>query len=179
MGPPEQPTPPVLILASLSACLSRLTELVKSCKRLMSTSKLMPKASSFPRSVVSRNEPPTSFSISRTRIWLPLESIRMPRVSGRSDSALKYLMVCACPSSKRSKLSLFRLGISAPCLSLTLKNSCTISTPVLKVPTGWSCESSFELEMGRDAEFVFDVGPVDVTPGEEEDGGGAGKLWAT
>ena len=97
IGPPAQPTPPVFILASLSACLRRLTEVVKSCRRLMSTSKLMTKASSLERSMLSRNDPPTSFSMSRTRCWLPLESIRMPSVSGRSVSALKYLIVCGLP----------------------------------------------------------------------------------
>src|SRR6266851_266520 len=174
MGPPEQPTPPVLILAWLSACLSRLTELVKSCRRLMSTSKLMTKASSLARSVFSRKEPPTSFSISRTRIWLPLASIRMPRVSGRSDSALKYLTVWGWPSSNRSKLSLVRLGISAPCLSLTLKNSCTTSTLTFRVSTDWSCDWASELE----AELELDVGPVEEVAGGAE-GGGAGKFCAT
>src|SRR5271157_3578222 len=68
--------------------------------------------------------------------------MRMPRVNGRSDSALKYLMVWGLPSSKRSKLSLVRLGISAPCLSLTLKNNWTTSTLTFRVSTGWSCDKA-------------------------------------
>src|SRR5208282_6399711 len=121
----------------------------------------------------SRKEPPTSFSISRTRIWLPLESMRIPRVSGRSDSALKYLMVCCLPSSNRSKLSLVRLGINAPCLSLTLKNNWTTSTLTFRVSTDWSCAWELELEFGLEAESVFDVGPVDEAAG----GGGVGAFW--
>src|SRR5260370_23455440 len=69
----------------------------------------------------------------------------MPRVSGRSLSALKYLMVWGLPSSNRSKLSLVRLGISAPCLSLTLKNTWTTSTLTFRVSTGWSCEWALEV----------------------------------
>src|SRR5438093_1148221 len=44
----------------------------------------------------------------------------MPRVSGRSDSAEKYLMVCGFPSSRIWKSSLVRLGINAPCLSFII-----------------------------------------------------------
>src|SRR5882762_4660360 len=94
--------------------------------------------------------------------------MRMPRVNGRSDSALKYLMVWGWPSSNRSKLSLVRLGISAPCLSLTLKNNWTTSTLTFRVSTDWSCDWSSEAEWGWGAEFVLDVGPV------EEAAGGAG-----
>src|ERR1700704_2637043 len=85
--------------------------------------------------------------------------MRIPRVSGRSDSALKYLMVCCWPSSKRSKLSLVRLGISAPCLSLTLKNNWTTSTLTFRVSTDWSCSWSSEVERVWGAELVLDVGP--------------------
>src|SRR6202158_6089518 len=95
--------------------------------------------------------------------------MRMPRVSGRSDSALKYLMVWGLPSSNRSKLSLVRLGISAPCLSLTLKNNWTTSTLTFRVSTDWSCSWSSEAERVWGAELVLDVGPV------EEAAGGAGR----
>src|ERR1700693_600225 len=74
--------------------------------------------------------------------------MRMPRVSGRSDSALKYLMVWGLPSSNKSKLSLVRLGISAPCLSLTLKNNWTTSTLTLRVSADWSCDWALELGGG-------------------------------
>jgi hypothetical protein len=87
---------------------------------------------------------PTSFSISKTCRWLPLESIRIPRVRGRSDSAVKYLIVCGLPSSLTLKSFLVKLGISPPFLSLTLKKSCTTLTLTLSVPTDWS-RSSFWL----------------------------------
>src|ERR1700687_1864570 len=93
--------------------------------------------------------------------------MRIPRVSGRSDSALKYLMVCCWLSSNRSKLSFVRLGISAPCLSLTLKNNWTTSTFTFSVSTDWSCASLSEVERVWGAELVLDVGPV-------EEAGGAG-----
>src|SRR5713101_3682142 len=91
--------------------------------------------------------------------------MRMPRVRGRSDSALKYLMVWGWPSSNRSKLSLVRLGINAPCLSSTL---------TFRVSTDWSCDWASELE----AELELDVGPVEEVAGGAE-GGGAGKFCAT
>src|SRR5260370_38137711 len=100
--------------------------------------------------------------------------MRMPRVSGRSDSALKYLMVWGWPSSNRSKLSLVRLGISAPCLSLTLKNNWTTSTLTFRVSTDWSCDWASELE----AELELVVGPAEEVAGGAE-GGGAGKFPAT
>src|SRR6266478_3062878 len=100
--------------------------------------------------------------------------MRMPRVSGRSDSALKYLMVWALPSSNRSKLSLARLGINAPCLSFTLKNSCTTSTLTLRVSTDWSCAWSSEVERGWGAELVLDVGPVEEVAGGAGGGGRGG-----
>src|SRR5258706_14277060 len=103
--------------------------------------------------------------------------MRMPRVSGRSDSALKYLMVCCWPSSNRSKLSLVRLGISAPCLSLALKNNWTTSTLIFSVSTDWSCDWSSELERGWGAELVLDVGPVEDAGGGVG-GGGSGALCA-
>src|SRR5208282_632300 len=70
--------------------------------------------------------------------------MRMPRVSGRSVSALKYLMVWGWPSSNTSKLSLLRLGMSAPRLSLTLKNNWTTSTLTFSVPTDWSWDWSLD-----------------------------------
>ena len=96
--------------ALLSASRRRRDELVKSCNRLESTSKLMTNAMSLGRNISSRKLAPTSFSISSTWCWLPLESIRMPRVRGRSDSAAKYLMVCGLPSSKSWKSLLVRFG---------------------------------------------------------------------
>ena len=69
--------------ALLRASRSRRGELVKSCNRLESTSKLMTNASSLERRISPRKLAPTSFSISRTRCWLPLESMRIPRVKGR------------------------------------------------------------------------------------------------
>src|SRR5271157_4296185 len=106
--------------------------------------------------------------------------MRMPRVNGRSDSALKYLMVWGLPSSKRSKLSLVRLGISAPCLSLTLKNNWTTSTLTFRVSTDWSCDWSLELELerGLEAELELDVGPVEEVIGGAG-GGGIGAFCAT
>src|SRR5882762_4726181 len=103
--------------------------------------------------------------------------MRMPRVNGRSDSALKYLMLWCWPSSKRSKLSLVRLGISAPCLSLTLKNNWTTSTLTFSVSTDWSCDWSSEAEWGWGAEFVLDVGPVEEAAGGAG-GGGIGAFCA-
>src|ERR1700730_12887310 len=100
--------------------------------------------------------------------------MRIPRVSGRSDSALKYLMVWGWPSSKRSKLSLVRLGISAPCLSLTLKNNWTTSTLTFRVSTDWSCASSSEVERVWGAELVLDVGPVEEAAGGAGGGGSGG-----
>src|SRR6202040_4154463 len=73
--------------------------------------------------------------------WLPLESIRIPSVSGRLVSAVKYLMVCGLPSSLTSKSALVRLGIRVPCLSLTLKNNWTTLTFTFRVSVG-CCESS-------------------------------------
>src|SRR5579871_4841327 len=78
--------------------------------------------------------------MSRTLVWLALESIIIPRVSGRFDSAVKYLMVCGLPSSAIEKSSLVRLGIRAPCLSFTLKKSWTILAFALNVATG-PCDS--------------------------------------
>src|SRR5258708_16084026 len=103
--------------------------------------------------------------------------MRMPRVSGRSDSALKYLMVWSWPSSNRSKLSLVRLGISAPCLSFTLKNNWTTSTFTFRVSTDWSCDWSSEVERVWGAELVLDVGPVEDTAGGVG-GGGSGTFCA-
>src|SRR5579863_3380531 len=99
--------------------------------------------------------------MSSTRAWLPLESIRIPRVSGKLDSAAKYLMVCGLPSSAIAKLSLVRLGISAPFLSFTLKNNCTMLTLTFSVSTLWS---SFWL--------VCDCGGawLDCAPGTEYTG---------
>src|SRR5258708_14284799 len=103
--------------------------------------------------------------------------MRMPRVSGRSDSALKYLMVWSWPSSNRSKLSLVRLGISAPCLSFTLNNNWTTSTFTFRVSTDWSCDWSSEVERVWGAELVLDVGPVEDTAGGVG-GGGSGPFCA-
>src|SRR5882762_11119799 len=100
--------------------------------------------------------------------------MRMPRVNGRSDSALKYLMVWGWPSSNRSKLSLVRLGISAPCLSLTLKNNWTTSTLTFRVSTDWSCDWSSEVERVWGAELVLDVGPVEEAAGGAGGGGRGG-----
>src|SRR5208283_2434745 len=101
--------------------------------------------------------------------------MRIPRVSGRSDSALKYLMVCGLPSSKMSKSLLFRLGISAPCLSLTLKKSWTTSTLTLRVSTDSPCCAwpllgwSLSLWCSPGVE-EFDVGAFEAE---------AGGCWAT
>ena len=39
----------------------------------------------------SRNDAPTSFSMSSTRCWLPLESMRMPSVNGQIGFGLEIL----------------------------------------------------------------------------------------
>src|SRR5260221_2002245 len=81
--------------------------------------------------------------MSRTRIWLPLESITIPSVSGRLVSAVKYFTICSLPSSEISKSSLVRLGMSAPCLSFTLKKSCTTLTFTFRVSVGCWDSSDF------------------------------------
>ena len=96
--------------ALLSASRSRRDELVKSCNRLESTSKLMTNARSLGRKISLRKLAPTSFSISRTLCWLPLESIRIPRVRGRSDSAAKYLMVCRLAVFEKLEIVLGQAG---------------------------------------------------------------------
>ena len=96
--------------ALLRASLRRRDELVKSCNRLESTSKLMTNARSLGRRISLRKLAPTCFSISRTRCWLPLESIRMPRVRGRSDSAVKYLMVSRFAVFEELKIVLGQAG---------------------------------------------------------------------
>ena len=127
--------------ALLRASRRRRDELVKSCSRLESTSKLITNAMSLGRRISARKLAPTSFSISSTLCWLPLASIRMPRVRGRSDSAAKYLMVSGLPSSRSWKSLLARLGISPPFLSLTLKKSWTTLTLTFRVLTDWSRSS--------------------------------------
>src|SRR5262249_1401608 len=82
--------------------------------------------------------PPTSFSDSKTRVWLALASMRIPSVSGRSELALKYLVVWGLPSSKIWKSSLVRLGIRPPLRSFTLKKTWTRSVRALKVAVGCS-----------------------------------------
>src|SRR5260370_33623354 len=95
--------------------------------------------------------------------------MRMPRVSGRSDSALKYLMVWGWPSSNRSKLSLVRLGISAPCLSLTLKNSCTTSTLTFRVSTDWSCDWGLDWSFDWSLEVEVSAGAGEFCAAAESD----------
>ena len=74
-----------------------------------------------------------------TRCWLPLVSTRMPIVKGWSDSAEKYFRVCGLPSSRIWKSSFSNPGTNAPCLSFTLKKSCTTFTLTLMVSLESSC----------------------------------------
>ena len=113
-GPPPRPNaglrkPPVIDLGAIEAAFRR-----DGSSEVLQQINIHVKADDegfiFIAQDLGKKFPPTSFSISSTRCWLPLASIRMPRVSGRLDSAVKYLMVCGLPSSAISKSSFSSLG---------------------------------------------------------------------
>ena len=165
-GPPPIPGPPpmaALIWVPSIAVRKSLFELVKSCSRSTFTSKLMTNAMSLSRSTCSRKSAPTCFSMGNTASWLRLVSIKIPRVSGRFVSDLKYLILWGLPSSAISKSSLLKLGIKEPRLSLTLKRRLTMLTSTLNVSTGLSGSGvrgagALAVGFGNSSEFV--CGPV-------------------
>ena len=79
-------------------------------------SKEMRKASSLGVRTSRRKVAPDSFSSGSTFIWLPEVSSRMPMVSGRFFSWVKFLMVCGTLSSVRAQSFLTRL-VMKPSLS--------------------------------------------------------------
>ena len=138
-------------------------ELVKSCSRSTFTSKLITNAMSLSRSTCSRKSAPTFFSIGSTASWLKLVSIKIPSVSGRFDSDLKYLMLCDLPSSAIWKSSFARLGTREPRLSFTLNSRLTMLTSTLNVSTessgcGLLGAEFFAAGLGNSSELV--CGPV-------------------
>ena len=76
----------------------------------------MRKASSFGVRTLRRKVAPDSFSSGSTLVWLPDVSSRMPMVSGRFFSWVKFLMVCGTLSSLMAQSLLARL-VMKPSLS--------------------------------------------------------------
>ena len=73
-----------------------------------------------------------------SRSMLPLVSIATPRCSGSTSPSVsaspgspseKKLIFCGAPSSTSSKSSGFSPEMGAPCLSVTITEKCTRSTP--------------------------------------------------
>ena len=79
-------------------------------------SKEMRKASSLGVRTLRRKVAPDCCSSGNTFIWLPDVSSRMPMVSGRFFSCVKFLMVCGTLSSVMAQSLLARL-VMKPSLS--------------------------------------------------------------
>src|SRR5579863_1074896 len=134
-GIPEPPFPPAVLIWALSiAWVSMRALLVKSCSRSTFTSNDKRNAWSFDFRTRCRNSLPACCSRGSTSIWLPEVSSRIPSVSGRCVSAVKFFRVWGTLSSATEQSSLVRCGTSCPDLFLTVKNRSTRFTFSFSVP---------------------------------------------